>query len=61
MPSQFVHFDVKTTYSRERSLLEVRDLVRRAVELEMPAVAVMDDDNLAGAYELYAFSEGGSP
>ena len=51
--SDFVHIDVKTVYSRGASLVHPGELVRRATELELPAVAVTDYDNLAGAYEIY--------
>ncbi len=45
----FVHFDVRTAFSLKEGAFTPEQLVRRAVELGMPAVAITDRDGLYGA------------
>jgi DNA polymerase-3 subunit alpha len=49
----FVHLHVHSEYSILDGACRIPDLVARAVELEMPAVALTDHGSLAGAVELY--------
>ncbi|MBN1586862.1 MAG: DNA polymerase III subunit alpha [Candidatus Omnitrophica bacterium] len=51
MPTQFVHLHVHTHYSLLASSCTIPALVQRAVEFEMPALAVTDYGNLFGAIE----------
>ncbi len=49
----FVHLHVHSEYSILDGACRVPDLVARAAELDMPAVALTDHGSLAGAVELY--------
>jgi len=49
----FVHLGVHTQYSLLNSACRIPDLVRRAVELKFPALAMTDQGNLFGAVEFY--------
>jgi DNA polymerase-3 subunit alpha len=49
----FVHLHVHSEYSILDGACRIPDLVARAAELEMPAVALTDHGSLAGAVELY--------
>ncbi|GGJ11565.1 DNA-directed DNA polymerase [Alicyclobacillus cellulosilyticus] len=51
--SGFVHLHVHTEYSLREGALRIRDLVRRAAEYGMPAVAVTDTLALYGAVSFY--------
>ncbi len=53
MASPFVHLHVHSEYSILDGACRIPDLVARAAELEMPAVALTDHGSLAGAVELY--------
>ncbi|MBN1947114.1 MAG: DNA polymerase III subunit alpha [Bradymonadales bacterium] len=48
----FVHLHVHTHYSLLDGLCKLPELIERAVQLEMPAIAVTDHGNLFGAVEL---------
>lgn len=50
---KFVHLHVHSHYSLLDGLAKIDDLVRRAKELEMPALALTDHGNLYGAVEFY--------
>ena len=50
---RFVSLHNHTDYSLLRSSSRIEDLVARAVELGMPALAITDDGNLFGALEFY--------
>ena len=52
--ADFVHLHLHTEYSLLDGAISVDNLVRKAVELKMPAVAVTDHGNLFGAYEFYS-------
>ncbi|MBI3252939.1 MAG: DNA polymerase III subunit alpha [Candidatus Omnitrophica bacterium] len=52
-PSDFVHLHVHTKYSLLDAVCHIEDLVERARELGMPALAVTDNGNLFGAIEFY--------
>jgi DNA polymerase-3 subunit alpha len=47
----FVHLRVHTAYSLSEGALKVEDVVPRAQELGMPALAITDTDNMFGALE----------
>lgn len=51
--SSFVHLHNHSDYSLLDGALKVRDLVRRAAEEKMPAVALTDHGNLFGAVHFY--------
>ena len=53
MSAPFVHLHVHSEYSILDGACRIPDLVSRAAELEMPAVALTDHGSLAGAVELY--------
>ena len=47
----FIHLRCHSAYSLSVGALHVKDLVKRTAQLEMPAVAVTDSNNLFGALE----------
>ena len=49
----FVHLRVHTEYSLTDSIIRIDNLVSRAVELGMPAVAVTESQNLFSAIKVY--------
>jgi len=51
--ADFVHLHVHTTYSLLDSTLRLSDLLRKAKEHRMPAIAITDHGNLFGAIEFY--------
>ncbi len=51
--TDFVHLRLHTEYSLEDGTVRISDLVRRAVELRMPAVAVTDWHNLFALVKFY--------
>ncbi|MFW6288921.1 MAG: PHP domain-containing protein, partial [Spirochaetota bacterium] len=53
MVPTFVSLHNHTDYSLLRSSSRIGDLVKRAAELEMPALAITDDGNLFGALQFY--------
>ena len=53
MSDSFVHLHVHTEYSMLDGAARVKDLVAKAAELEMPAIAMTDHGNLFGAYDFY--------
>ena len=53
MAAPFVHLHVHSEYSILDGACRIPDLVARAAELDMPAVALTDHGSLAGAVELY--------
>src|SRR3954467_2702036 len=52
-PSDFVHLHVHSEYSILDGACRVPDLVKRAAELEMPAVSLTDHGSMAGAMQLW--------
>ena len=48
----FVHLHNHTEYSLLDGLTHIKDMVRRAAELDMPAVAVTDHGVMSGVAEL---------
>ncbi|HET6347945.1 MAG TPA: DNA polymerase III subunit alpha [Candidatus Krumholzibacteria bacterium] len=53
MPARFVHLHAHSEYSLLDGSIKVVDLVRRAKELDMPAVALTDHGNMHGAIHFY--------
>jgi DNA polymerase-3 subunit alpha len=53
MSVSFVHLHLHTEYSLADGLVRVKPLVKRAVELGMPAVAVTEKDNLFSLVKFY--------
>ena len=49
----FVHLHLHTEYSLLDGAIRMRELMRKAAEYDMPAVAVTDHGNLYGAIEFY--------
>ena len=50
-PSEFVHLSVHTAFSLAEGAIQIKDLVSRCVEENMPAVGSADTGNLFGALE----------
>src|SRR5246127_1612617 len=53
MADSFVHLHLHTEYSLLDGAVRMRELMRKAAEFKMPAVAVTDHGNLFGAIEFY--------
>ena len=54
MPADsFVHLHLHTEYSLLDGAVRMKELMRKAAEFEMPAVAITDHGNLFGAVEFY--------
>jgi DNA polymerase-3 subunit alpha len=53
MPASFVHLHAHSEYSLLDGSIKVVDLVKRAKELDMPAVALTDHGNMHGAIHFY--------
>ncbi len=53
MSDSFVHLHLHTEYSLLDGAIRMRELMRKAAEYEMPAVAMTDHGNLFGAIEIY--------
>ena len=51
--TDFVHLNCHTQFSLLDSACRVSDLLKRAVELKFPALAMTDNGNLFGAIEFY--------
>jgi DNA polymerase-3 subunit alpha len=49
----FVHLHLHTEYSLLDGAVRMKELMKKAVEFEMPAVAITDHGNLFGAIEFY--------
>ncbi|MDI6735990.1 MAG: DNA polymerase III subunit alpha [bacterium] len=61
--TNFVHLHVHSEYSLLDGAIKIRDLVQKAHEYKMPAVAITDHGNMFGAIEFYqqAYSAGIKP
>lgn len=61
--ADFVHLHVHSQYSLLDGMLKIEDLVRKAAEMRMPAVAVTDHGSMFGAIHFYeaALKEGVKP
>src|ERR1043166_5195354 len=49
----FVHLHLHTEYSLLDGSIRMKELMKKAAELKMPAVAITDHGNLFGAIEFY--------
>jgi DNA polymerase-3 subunit alpha len=56
--AQFVHLHVHSEYSILDGACRIPDLVKRAAELEMPAVSLTDHGSMAGAVQLFKAAKG---
>ncbi|GAB4182611.1 MAG: DNA polymerase III subunit alpha [Terrimicrobiaceae bacterium] len=56
--SSFVHLHCHTEYSLLDGAIRVKELVNKAVEFRMPAVAMTDHGNLHGAVEFFQAAKG---
>jgi len=52
-PDSFVHLHLHTEYSLLDGAVRMKELMKKAKEFEMPAVAITDHGNLFGAIEFY--------
>ena len=57
MPSPFVHLHLHTEYSLVDGTVRIKQLVEKARELGMPAVAVTDQHNFFGLVKFYRAAE----
>ncbi len=57
MPDSFVHLHLHTEYSLLDGAIRMKELMKKAAEFEMPAVAMTDHGNLFGAIEFYQEAE----
>jgi DNA polymerase-3 subunit alpha len=53
MRSEFVHLHLHSEYSFLDGAVRMRELIKKAAEFQMPAVALTDHGNLHGAIEFY--------
>jgi DNA polymerase-3 subunit alpha len=49
----FVHLHLHTEYSLLDGAIRMKELMKKAAEFKMPAVAITDHGNLFGAIEFY--------
>ncbi|MEI6478759.1 MAG: PHP domain-containing protein, partial [bacterium] len=52
-PKDFVHLHVHTQYSLLDGACRISELLNKAVEYRMPALAIADHGNIFGAIEFY--------
>lgn len=52
-PDSFVHLHLHTQYSLLDGAIRIKDLIQRAQELEVPAIAQTDHGNMFGAIDFY--------
>jgi len=57
MPASFVHLHLHTEYSLVDGTVRIKQLVKKTRELEMPAVAVTDQQNLFALVKFYRAAE----
>ena len=57
MAAQFVHLHLHSHYSLLDGAIKLPDLIAKAVEYEMPALALTDHGNLHGAVEFYSLAK----
>jgi DNA polymerase-3 subunit alpha len=58
MPARFAHLHLHSEYSLVDSTIRIPELVARCVQLEQPAVAVTDHNNLFALVKFYKAAEG---
>ena len=52
-PANFTHLHVHTQYSLLDGACRVKELIQKAVEYKMPAIAMTDHGNMFGAIDFY--------
>jgi DNA polymerase-3 subunit alpha len=52
--SDFVHLHLHTEYSLLDGAIRIEDLVKRAKELKMPALAITDHSNIFGSFDFFS-------
>jgi DNA polymerase-3 subunit alpha len=57
MSGDFVHLHVHTQFSTLDGALRVKDLLKKASNMGMPAVAITDHANMFGAIQLYKYAK----
>src|SRR5690606_33661531 len=57
MPARFAHLHLHSEYSLADSTIRIPELVARCVELEQPAVAITDRNNLFALVKFYREAE----
>ncbi|MCS6900430.1 MAG: DNA polymerase III subunit alpha [Myxococcales bacterium] len=57
MRGDFVHLHVHTQFSTLDSALRIKDLLKKASGMGMPAVAITDHANMFGAIQLYKYAK----
>ncbi|MBM3706830.1 MAG: DNA polymerase III subunit alpha, partial [Actinobacteria bacterium] len=57
MKKNFIHLHVHSEYSLLDGLLKIEDLIQKALEFEMPAVAITDHGNMYGVIEFYRLAK----
>ncbi|NVJ60487.1 MAG: DNA polymerase III subunit alpha [Gammaproteobacteria bacterium] len=58
MGSAFVHLRVHTEYSMSNGLCRIKPLIKRTAELEQPALALTDQNNICGLVRFYSEAQG---
>src|SRR5476651_2523283 len=58
MPASFVHLRLHTEYSLVDGLVRIKPLVKTLVGMNMPAVAVTDQNNMCSLVKFYKASMG---
>ncbi|MGW0811414.1 PHP domain-containing protein, partial [Nonomuraea sp. NPDC002799] len=58
MSKSFVHLHVHTEYSMLDGAAKIKPLLKKAEQLEMPAIAMSDHGNMFGAYEFQKVAAG---
>lgn len=59
MTQRFVHLHVHSEFSLLDGAIRIKDLVKKATQLEMPAVAVTDHGNMYGAVSFFSEAKDG--
>lgn len=54
---KFVHLHLHTEYSLLDGAIRIEDVIKKAVEFNMPALAITDHSNIFGSYEFFETAE----
>ncbi|MCF5429055.1 PHP domain-containing protein, partial [Pseudomonas syringae] len=58
MPASFVHLRLHTEYSLVDGLVRVKPLIKALTGMNMPAVAVTDQNNMCSLVKFYKAAQG---